>query len=184
MSKDKVYFNDLVKKLTSYLESDQILFLQKNILEYIDRTENIRTDLIVQNVERFMLENFDIDLEISSRGTNTASYNPYSSFNTWSEEDKTRNLNILKAYLSSFQPWALCLLEQLTGITKSMSISLALLNDILTPLQAHLISNSEEHYQQKFYGEVEGHHDIDHEMIMAKFYSVTCFNKLMQFNSI
>jgi chaperone required for assembly of F1-ATPase len=71
------------------------------------------------------------------------------------------------------------LLEQLTGLMKSLSISIAFLSNIISPKEAYLLSHSEEHYQKAINGEVEGHHDIHYEMIMGKLYSVICFHKML-----
>jgi chaperone required for assembly of F1-ATPase len=71
------------------------------------------------------------------------------------------------------------LLEQLTGSTKSLSISLAYLNRVINSKEAYLLSHSEEHYQKAINGEVEGHHDIYNEMIMAKLYSTISFHKML-----
>lgn len=71
-------------------------------------------------------------------------------------------------------------LEMLTGITKSVILSLSFLTGDIGKDEYHLIADSEEYYQKKVYGEVEGYHDILHEANSAKIHSIDCFNKLLQ----
>jgi chaperone required for assembly of F1-ATPase len=47
------------------------------------------------------------------------------------------------------------ILETLTGVTKSLSVSLALLFDIIDVKQSFLVSNCEEIYQQEMEGYVK-----------------------------
>jgi len=52
-------------------------------------------------------------------------------------------------------PWIITSLEMLTGITKSVILSLSFLMGEITKDEYYLIANSEEYYQKKIYGEVQ-----------------------------
>lgn len=49
-------------------------------------------------------------------------------------------------------------LEMLTGITKSVILSLSFLTGDISKDEYHLIAESEEYYQKKVYGEVKKYH--------------------------
>ena len=51
-------------------------------------------------------------------------------------------------------PWILTILESLVGITKSLILSLSYLLDDINIKEMYYLSNAEEYFQKKVYGEV------------------------------
>ena len=80
--------------------------------------------------------------------------------------------------LKLIDPWVLGILEMLTGVTKSLLTSLALLEDIITVEESYYVSNFEEIFQQINDGFVEGYHDVMNEGNLAKLYSSYMLYKL------
>jgi chaperone required for assembly of F1-ATPase len=161
---------NVIKKLCSYLETDQICFLEDKIIKHIEKIDNFNLGIIIEKIYFYMKEVFGISL---SKVTDLGIL--YSA--------KKHDFVKIREYLSKCNSYFICLLEQLTGITKSLSLSMAFLDQLLTPKELYLISHSEEYYQQKVNGEVEGHHDISYQTIMAKFYSIISFKELIALNN-
>ena len=142
--------DDIIKKLLSYLETDQILFIEDTTLRYIYKHDKINLYGIVDKIFLFMEEYFNVKL-IKSDFNNLLNDIPNSEINK----------EIIYQYLIGFvyinwskDPWIIGLLEQLTGLTKSLSISIAFLNNLIDVKQTYLLSHSEEHYQKSINGEV------------------------------
>jgi len=173
LRKDTEYRENVISTIGNYMETDQILFLEPHILQFIE-SEQVKQNEeyevifdVISKVETFMNENFNINIKIPTLDT-------FVNEDTNCKENKKKLIHFLK----NCDIWVLSLLEQLVGLTKSPSISLALINNIITPHQAYFLSQSEEYYQMKINGEVEGHHDISSEMILGKIHSALCFNKI------
>lgn len=166
LSKEESLKNDVIKTLSDYVETDQILFIEDKIVEYIteQETENMRE--LIEKLILYMDANFGIELMRNSSFGNIGTYNASNRNNT----EKFQQI------LNEFDPWVLAILEQLIGLTKSPSISICLLTGVISPRQAYLLSYAEEYFQMKINGEVEGHHDINNEMIMGKLFSAVCFH--------
>lgn len=166
LSKEGSLKNDVIKTLSDYVESDQILFIEDKIAEYIteQETENMRE--LIEKLMLYMDENFGIELMRDTSFGNIGTYNA----------SNKNNREKFQQILNEFDPWVLAILEQLIGLTKSPSISICLLTGVISPRQAYLLSYAEEYFQMKINGEVEGHHDINNEMIMGKLFSAVCFH--------
>jgi ATP synthase F1 complex assembly factor 2 len=166
LSKEGSLKNDVIKTLSDYVESDQILFIEDKIAEYIteQETENMRE--LIEKLILYMDENFGIELMRDTSFGNIGTYNA----------SNRNNREKFQQILNEFDPWVLAILEQLIGLTKSPSISICLLTGVISPRQAYLLSYAEEYFQMKINGEVEGHHDINNEMIMGKLFSAVCFH--------
>jgi ATP synthase F1 complex assembly factor 2 len=172
LDKDSEYKQNVISTISNYIESDQLCYLEKKIVDYIENEEKELLWEVVKKVENYMNDNFNIDL-----GIDGANFSNSISLFRKIEETKENKEKIIKL-LHICDNWMLCVLEQLVGLTKSPSISLGMLGGVITPKQAYLLSHSEEYYQMKINGEVEGHHDISYEMIMGKLHSALCFNKI------
>ena len=157
----------MINKIFSYIETDQLYYLEDKVLQYIEKEENVKISLQIHKIKKFLKENFKINIP-----TDISNYSI--GFHPISDE-----LPNFKNYIQNFDAWILALLENLTGITKSLTTSLALIGGVINPIDAYYISHSEEHYQKRLNGEVEGHHDITYEMLLGNFYSVATFNNLM-----
>jgi chaperone required for assembly of F1-ATPase len=166
ISKEESLRNDVIKTLSDYIESDQLVFIEDKIAEYITEQEAENVHELIEKIIFYMYDNFGIELR---RDTSFGNIGTHNSSN---KENREKFQTILK----EFDPWVLAILEQLIGLTKSPSISIALLTGVINPRQAYLLSHAEEYFQMKINGEVEGHHDISNEMIMGKFYSAICFH--------
>ena len=179
ISKDESLRWDVINSLTRYIESDQLCFLEEKIVNFIQNEEGEFIYETRNKIFEYLEENFGIKLKAEAMECSLGVFNKFNTLNTITNEtiilekqNKERFLNLL----SELDPWVLGLMEQLIGLTKSPSLSIALLANLITPQQAYLLSHSEEYYQMKVFGEVEGHHDISNEMIMGKLYSAVCFH--------
>lgn len=175
ISKDNNLKEDVINTLVKYVESDQICFLERKVVDFIDREKSVHLEGLASKIVNYMRDNFDIELNVEFLNASERDDSTQIIGQSFSND---LNKGKIAKLLNICDPWVIALLEQSVGLTKSPSISLALLSNIITPHQAYLLSHSEEYYQMKINGEVEGHHDIANEMIMGKFYSIQCFNNI------
>jgi ATP synthase F1 complex assembly factor 2 len=166
ISKDDGLRNHVIKTLSDYIESDQISFLEDKIIEYITKEEGVMIHELIEKLINYMSENFGIELKRDN------SFGGFSQDISVNKANRERFTTLLK----EFDPWVLAVMEHLVGLTKSPSISISLLTGVINPREAYLLSHSEEYFQMKINGEVEGHHDIAIEMIMGKLFSAICFH--------
>lgn len=169
IANDECLKKEIVNELSNYIETDQICYLEKKILDFIEKEEGENVNELVDKIFNYIAFNFDINLRKSESIINSSN----------NHEGENENLFKIKHALNQFDPWVLSILEQITGTTKSICLSLALLENLINPKQAYMISHSEEYYQMKKNGEVEGHHDIANELVMGKLYSGLCFHKML-----
>jgi ATP synthase F1 complex assembly factor 2 len=169
IAKDEGLRTEIINELSNYIETDQLCYLENKIVDFIDKEENERIHELVEKIFNFMAFNYEINLRKSESILLTHH----------KHEHEHENLEKIKHVLNQFDPWVLAVLEQITGTTKSICVSLALLENLIIPKQAYLISHSEEYYQMKRNGEVEGHHDIANELVMGKLYSGVSFHKML-----
>jgi ATP synthase F1 complex assembly factor 2 len=172
ISKNDGLRSEIVNELANYILTDQLCYLQKKIVEYIESIEKENIAELTNKIFEFMLTKYGVRLRTSASIYLEDVDHSVNSSNQ-------SNFIKLKETLTSLDPWLVSVLEQTTGITKSICVSLALLENIITPNQAYLISHSEEYYQMKLNGEVEGHHDIASEAILGKLYSGLCFHEML-----
>ena len=169
IAKDEELKNQIINEISNYIETDQICFLENKIIDFIQQEEKEDIHEIVTKIFNYMTFYFEINLRKSESLI----------LGHQNRENENDNLKKIKHALNQFDPWVLAALEQITGITKSLCISLALLENLVSPKQAYLISHSEEIYQMKKNGEVEGHHDLVDELVISKLYSALCFHKML-----
>jgi len=158
-----------INELSNYIETDQLCYLENKIVDFISKEENENIHELVEKIFNYMAFNYEINLKKSDSIV----------FTHHKHGHEHENLEKIKHALSHFDPWVLAVLEQITGTTKSICVSLALLENLIIPKQAYLISYSEEYYQMKKNGEVEGHHDLANELVMGKLYSGVSFHKML-----
>ena len=89
--------------------------------------------------------------------------------------------NKLVKKFSVLNPYTIALLENLCGYTKSLSLSIGLLREIITPKEVYLISHSEELFQMIINGEVEGHHDLLQNSVQGNINAAIVFYKLFNY---
>ena len=169
IAKDEGLKTEIINELSNYIETDQICYLENKIMDFIEKEEKENIHEMVERIFNYIAFNFDINLNKSDSIILTHH----------KHQVEHENLLKIKHALNQFDPWVLAVLEQITGTTKSICVSLALLENLIDPKQAYLISHSEEYYQMKKNGEVEGHHDITNELVMGKLYSGLCFHKML-----
>jgi ATP synthase F1 complex assembly factor 2 len=169
IAKNEELKTEIINELSNYIETDQICYLENKIVDFISKEENENIHELVEKIFNYMAFNYEINLKQSD--TNVFTHHKHG--------HEHENLEKIKHALNQFDPWVLAVLEQITGTTKSISVSLALLENLIIPKQAYLISHSEEYYQMKKNGEVEGHHDLVNELVMGKLYSGISFHKML-----
>jgi ATP synthase F1 complex assembly factor 2 len=165
ISKDESLKTDVVQTLCNYIDSDQLCYFDKKIVEYILREEGEHLENLRKKIFELIEEMFKVNYQVFDE-------------NILSITTSKSNRENFKSIIKDFDPWVLALLESLVGLTKSPGISIGLLADLITPKQAYLLSHLEEYYQMKNNGEVEGHHDISNEFILGKLHSAYCFYNL------
>ena len=76
------------------------------------------------------------------------------------EVDQT-TISALNSVLNGLNDYELVALETAVTVTKSVAIGLSLIDGFVSIEEALKSSRTEEDYQEKLYGRVEGHHDLE-----------------------
>jgi len=98
-----------------------------------------------------------------------------------SDETKAKFNTLLLAQ----NEWVLSILDQMTSVTKSLSIALALIHGRLTVDQAYEAARVEENYQIKMNGRIDGlyGHAVDIEFVKLQLATAKTFANLLKYTN-
>jgi ATP synthase mitochondrial F1 complex assembly factor 2 len=149
---------DVIVELKRYLMTDTICFRAD---EDDQKELELQQKEIWDPIIDWMSSEFDIQL-----GTTKTIIKPEHSENCLAQLDQV---------LRTLSDSELCALYSVTTVCKSLSIGMAVIKRFITVDEAVLAARTEEEYQIKLWGMVEGGHDVDRAHIRVQISSASTF---------
>lgn len=165
-----------IKKISLFFNTDQFLYI--NSIKLIEKLD----DYFKTNLQQRVV---DICSYWEKRFNKTLKFHGYEHDNFLSttlneKEFSSLPVNDVGFLLENTSPFVLSLFECMCGFTKSIIISFALMENVISHYEAYLLSHSEELYQMIENGEVEGHHDLLHKSVLGNLYSSKIYYDLLR----